>query len=194
MSPLRRRCPLGLHAHRDEVASSVLCPWGGGVFDLSEAGFAARAIACWGCPGRAMRDSSSRVERLRIPRGRKSESAVVLAVVVPVILTSLVSHGITSDFFGSPGRPVESFCLGDACGGPAFGGPDVRPPGFLLALDGHIETFSKVPKRLYRLFDAPVSLGPFSSGCRRAAAFVTRMGNFFVQIWSDLSLLISRVL
>ncbi|OWM90280.1 hypothetical protein CDL15_Pgr005067 [Punica granatum] len=46
MSSLRRRCPLGFHAHRDEVASLVLCPWGGGVFDLSEAGFAARAIAC----------------------------------------------------------------------------------------------------------------------------------------------------
>ncbi|OWM66793.1 hypothetical protein CDL15_Pgr008305 [Punica granatum] len=46
MSPLRRRCPLGFHAHRDEVASSVLCPWGGGVFDLPKAGFAARAITC----------------------------------------------------------------------------------------------------------------------------------------------------
>ncbi|PKI56043.1 hypothetical protein CRG98_023566, partial [Punica granatum] len=89
MSPLRGRCPLGFHAHRDEVASSVLRPWGCGVFDLPEAGFAARAIACWGCPSRAMRDSSSRVERLRIPRGRKSESAVVLALAVPVILTSL---------------------------------------------------------------------------------------------------------
>ncbi|OWM88502.1 hypothetical protein CDL15_Pgr011733 [Punica granatum] len=33
-------------------------------------------------------------------------------------------------------------------------GPDARPPGLLLALHGHIETFSKVPKRLYRLFDA----------------------------------------
>ncbi|OWM72888.1 hypothetical protein CDL15_Pgr023294 [Punica granatum] len=36
-------------------------------------------VVCWGCPGRAMRDSSSVVERLLIPRGRKSESAVVLA-------------------------------------------------------------------------------------------------------------------
>ncbi|OWM89857.1 hypothetical protein CDL15_Pgr014596 [Punica granatum] len=80
--------------------------------------------------------------------------------------------------FMSPGRPVESFCFGDANGGPAFRGPDVRPPGLLLALHGHIETFSKVPKLLYRLFDGPVSLGPFSLGCRRAAAFVTRMGNF----------------
>ncbi|OWM74510.1 hypothetical protein CDL15_Pgr026345 [Punica granatum] len=79
--------------------------------------------------------------------------------------------------FGSPGRPMESFCFGDANGGPAFKGPDVRPPRLLLALHGHIETFSKVPKRLYWLFNAPVSLGPFSSGCRRAAAFVTRMGN-----------------
>ncbi|PKI46260.1 hypothetical protein CRG98_033346 [Punica granatum] len=61
MSLLRRRCPLGFHAHRDEVASSVLCLWGGDVFDLPEAGFPARAIVvCWGCPGLAMRDSSSR--------------------------------------------------------------------------------------------------------------------------------------
>ncbi|PKI74023.1 hypothetical protein CRG98_005586 [Punica granatum] len=66
--------------------------------------------------------------------------------------------------FGSPGRPVETFCFGDVNGGPAFKGPDVRPPGLLLALHGHIKTFSKVPKRLYRLFDAPVNLGPFSSG------------------------------
>ncbi|OWM85337.1 hypothetical protein CDL15_Pgr021092 [Punica granatum] len=46
---------------------------------LPGAGFIAGAIVvCWGCPGRAMRDSSSGVERLRIPRGRKSKSAVVL--------------------------------------------------------------------------------------------------------------------
>ncbi|OWM83043.1 hypothetical protein CDL15_Pgr016525 [Punica granatum] len=95
--------------------------------------------------------------------------------------------------FGSPGQPVESFCFSDANGDPTFRGPDVRPLGLLLALHGHIETFLKVPKRLYRLFDAPVSLGPFSSGCRRAAAFVTRMGNF-IQIWSDLGLVIFRVL
>ncbi|OWM77788.1 hypothetical protein CDL15_Pgr011149 [Punica granatum] len=37
-----------------------------------------RLPVCWGCPSRTMRDSSSEVERLRIPRGRKSESAVVL--------------------------------------------------------------------------------------------------------------------
>ncbi|OWM90287.1 hypothetical protein CDL15_Pgr014125 [Punica granatum] len=43
-------------------------------------------VVRWGCPGRAMRDSSFGVERLRIPRGRKSESAVVLAFAVPVIL------------------------------------------------------------------------------------------------------------
>ncbi|PKI66968.1 hypothetical protein CRG98_012633 [Punica granatum] len=43
-------------------------------------------------------------------------------------------------------------------------GPDARPLGLLLALHGHIETFSKAPKRLYRLFDAPLNLGPFSSG------------------------------
>ncbi|PKI42418.1 hypothetical protein CRG98_037190 [Punica granatum] len=92
-------------------------------------------VVRWRCPGRAMKDSSSVVERLRIPRGRKSE------------------------------------------------GLDARPPGLLLALHGHIETFLKVPKRLYRLFDAPVNLGPFSSGYRRAVAFVTRMRNF-VQIWS----------
>ncbi|OWM76794.1 hypothetical protein CDL15_Pgr021186 [Punica granatum] len=95
---------------------------------------------------------------------------------------------------GSPERPVGSFCFGDANGGPASKGLDARPPGLLLALHGHIKTFSKVPKRLYRLFDAPVNLGPFSSGCRRAATFVTPMGNFFAQIWSDLGLVISRVL
>ncbi|OWM68432.1 hypothetical protein CDL15_Pgr026976 [Punica granatum] len=54
-------------------------------------------VVRWRCPGRAMKDSSSVVERLRIPRGRKSESAIVPVFVVPVILTSLVSHGITSD-------------------------------------------------------------------------------------------------
>ncbi|PKI52250.1 hypothetical protein CRG98_027348 [Punica granatum] len=37
-------------------------------------------------------------------------------------------------------------------------GPNARPPGLLLALHGHIKTFSKVPKRLYRLFDAPREL------------------------------------
>ncbi|OWM91119.1 hypothetical protein CDL15_Pgr010149 [Punica granatum] len=61
--------------------------------------------------------------------------------------------------FGSLGGLVESFCFGDANGGPALKGLDVRPPRLLLALHGHIEMFSKVPKRLYRLFDAPVSLG-----------------------------------
>ncbi|OWM76879.1 hypothetical protein CDL15_Pgr012490 [Punica granatum] len=111
-----------------------------------------------------MRDSDSGVECLRIPRSQESESAVVSAFVVSVILTSLR-------------------CEWD----PAFRGLDARPPGLLLALHGHIETFSKVPKWLYRLFDAPVNLGPFSLGYRRAAAFVTRMRNF-VQIWSDLGL------
>ncbi|PKH98804.1 hypothetical protein CRG98_049694, partial [Punica granatum] len=32
--------------------------------------------------------------------------------------------------FRSPRRPVESFCFGDANGGFAFKGLDVRPPGF----------------------------------------------------------------
>ncbi|OWM78293.1 hypothetical protein CDL15_Pgr028286 [Punica granatum] len=41
------------------------------------------------CPGSAMKDSSSVVERLRIPRGRKSESAVVPVFVLSLILTSL---------------------------------------------------------------------------------------------------------
>ncbi|OWM84146.1 hypothetical protein CDL15_Pgr026456 [Punica granatum] len=46
---------------------------------LPNVGFVAGAIVvCWGCPSLAMRDSSSEVEWLRIPRGRKSESAVVL--------------------------------------------------------------------------------------------------------------------
>ncbi|OWM80561.1 hypothetical protein CDL15_Pgr015573 [Punica granatum] len=124
-------------------------------------GFVVGAIVvCWGCPSLAMRYSSSGMERLRIPRGKRK-----------CLRRMLFS-------FGSHGRPVKSFCFGDANGDPAFRGPDVRPPGLLLALHGHIETFSKVPKQFYRLFDAPVSLGPFSSGCRRAAAFVTCMGNF----------------
>ncbi|OWM70392.1 hypothetical protein CDL15_Pgr008681 [Punica granatum] len=118
-------------------------------------------VVRWRCPGRAMKDSSSVVERLRIPRGRKSESAVVPVFVIPVILTSLRLRCEAS--------------------------------GLLLALHGHIETFSKVPKRLYRLFDAPVNLGPFSSGCRKAAAFVTRMGNF-IQFSLDFGLVISGVL
>ncbi|PKI79450.1 hypothetical protein CRG98_000197 [Punica granatum] len=47
---------------------------------LPDAGPAAEPIvAHWGCPGRMMRDSSFGVECLRIPRGRKSESAVALA-------------------------------------------------------------------------------------------------------------------
>ncbi|OWM64713.1 hypothetical protein CDL15_Pgr000849 [Punica granatum] len=47
---------------------------------IPDASFVAGAIVvCWGCPCLAMRDSSYVVERLRIPRGRKSESAVVLA-------------------------------------------------------------------------------------------------------------------
>ncbi|OWM86983.1 hypothetical protein CDL15_Pgr016020 [Punica granatum] len=117
--------------------------------------FACEAVARYSA-GSASCDAGLELwERLRTLLDRGTESAVVLAFVVPVILTSLVNHGITSDL-----------------------GPDARPPRLLLALHGHIETFSKVPKRLYRLFDTPVSLGPFSSRCHRAAAFVTRMGNF----------------
>ncbi|OWM78290.1 hypothetical protein CDL15_Pgr028283 [Punica granatum] len=124
---------------------------------LPGAGFVARAIVvCWGCPGRAMRDSSSRVERL----------------CKKMFLRRMLFS------FGSPERPVKSLYFSDANGGLAFRGLNARHSRLLLALHGHIETFSKVPKRLYRLFDAPVSLGPFSSGCRKAAAFVTRMGKF----------------
>ncbi|PKI49806.1 hypothetical protein CRG98_029783 [Punica granatum] len=72
-------------------------------------------------------------------------------------------------------------------------GLDARPPGLMLAMYGHIKTFSKMPQRLYQLFDAPVDLGPFSSWCHRAAAFVTRMG-IYVQIWSNLDLIIFKVL
>ncbi|OWM90886.1 hypothetical protein CDL15_Pgr027373 [Punica granatum] len=64
----------------------------------------------------AMRDSSSRVERLRIPSGRESEYAVVLVVFVHI--SSL----------GSPKRPVKNFALTvqmDA----ALGGLDARPLG-----------------------------------------------------------------
>ncbi|OWM71187.1 hypothetical protein CDL15_Pgr011314 [Punica granatum] len=88
MKLLRRCSALG-------VAVCLVCrksalPLGRLLVALPGAGFIAGAIVvCWGCPGHAMRDSSSRVERLRIPRGRKSESAVVIVFVVPVILTSL---------------------------------------------------------------------------------------------------------
>ncbi|OWM66791.1 hypothetical protein CDL15_Pgr008303 [Punica granatum] len=42
---------------------------------------------------RVLKDSSSRVERLRIPSGQESESAVVLAMlVILVILALLVDH------------------------------------------------------------------------------------------------------
>ncbi|OWM64694.1 hypothetical protein CDL15_Pgr010452 [Punica granatum] len=45
-------------------------PLGWLLFALPDADPAAEAIvAHWGCPGRMMRDSSSGVERLRIPRG-----------------------------------------------------------------------------------------------------------------------------
>ncbi|PKI44988.1 hypothetical protein CRG98_034627 [Punica granatum] len=63
-------------------------------------------------------------------------------------------------------------------GFPFFEGLDTRPPGLLLAMHGHIETFSMMPKRPYRLFDEPVGLEPFSTKCHRAAAFVTCMGDF----------------
>ncbi|OWM65568.1 hypothetical protein CDL15_Pgr023838 [Punica granatum] len=39
-------------------------------------------------------------------------------------------------------------------------GLDARPPGLMLAMHGHIETFSKMPKWLYQLFDVPVGLDP----------------------------------
>ncbi|OWM65086.1 hypothetical protein CDL15_Pgr028804 [Punica granatum] len=67
------------------------------VFGLSRIGLALRRLFRWGYPGRAMRGTSSGVERLCVPRDRESESVVVLAFVVHVIQTSLVSHGITSD-------------------------------------------------------------------------------------------------
>ncbi|OWM80137.1 hypothetical protein CDL15_Pgr027128 [Punica granatum] len=38
-----------------------------------------RLLVHWRCPGLAMKDSSSGVERLRTPRNRESGSAVVLA-------------------------------------------------------------------------------------------------------------------
>ncbi|OWM75345.1 hypothetical protein CDL15_Pgr021061 [Punica granatum] len=56
-----------------------------------------RLLVRWGCPVRMTSDLSSWVERLRVPRDWRPESAVVLAFAIPVILASLVSHGITSD-------------------------------------------------------------------------------------------------
>ncbi|OWM77771.1 hypothetical protein CDL15_Pgr012473 [Punica granatum] len=80
--------------------------------------------------------------------------------------------------FGSPERHPKSLYFSDANGGPAFKGLDAMPSRLLLALHGNIEMFSKVPKQLYRLFDAPAGLGTFSSGYRRVATFVTCMGDF----------------
>ncbi|PKI30807.1 hypothetical protein CRG98_048802, partial [Punica granatum] len=57
-----------------------------------------------------MRDSSSGVERLRIPRGRKSESAVILAFVVPVVRTrmwTLVGARIARFWIAGLGRNVH---------------------------------------------------------------------------------------
>ncbi|PKI73241.1 hypothetical protein CRG98_006376 [Punica granatum] len=59
-----------------------------------------------------------------------------------------------------------------------FEGLDARPAKLLLAMQGHIETFSMMPQQLYQLFDAPIGFGPFSSGYCREATFVTRMGDF----------------
>ncbi|OWM71785.1 hypothetical protein CDL15_Pgr002663 [Punica granatum] len=59
-------------------------------------------------------------------------------------------------------------------------GPNVRPPGLLLALHGHIETFSKVPKRLYRLIDAvstpfwPTGFPHEDSRSKPGTLFITR--------------------
>ncbi|OWM85998.1 hypothetical protein CDL15_Pgr020667 [Punica granatum] len=75
-----------------------------------------RLPICWGCLGLVMWDSSSGVERLLTLRDLESESAVVPAFVVPVILTSLVNHGITSDFGEGSICPEVSLDLGgDAC-------------------------------------------------------------------------------
>ncbi|OWM76620.1 hypothetical protein CDL15_Pgr009185 [Punica granatum] len=66
------------------VAVCLICrksalPLGQLLIALPDTSFVAGAIVvCWGCPSLAMRDSSFVVERLRIPRGRKSEYAVVL--------------------------------------------------------------------------------------------------------------------
>ncbi|PKI59768.1 hypothetical protein CRG98_019842 [Punica granatum] len=80
MKLLRRCFALG-------VAMCLICRMGRLLVALPDISSVAVAIVVhWGCPDRAMRDSSSGVERLRIPRGRKSESAVVLAFAVLVIL------------------------------------------------------------------------------------------------------------
>ncbi|OWM90308.1 hypothetical protein CDL15_Pgr014146 [Punica granatum] len=102
---------------------------------MPDASFVAGAIVvCWGCPCLAMRDSSYVVERLRIPRGRKLESAVVLVACSTYDPSIIIS-----------GRLVESLYFSDANGGPAFKGLDARPPGLLLVLHGHIEMYSMMP-------------------------------------------------
>ncbi|OWM72564.1 hypothetical protein CDL15_Pgr005033 [Punica granatum] len=78
------------------------------VFDLSRTGLTLRRLLRRGCPGRAMRDSSPGVERLHIPSGWESESAIFS--------------------FGSPEQPMKIFALTVQVG-PVLGGLDTRPPG-----------------------------------------------------------------
>ncbi|PKI63563.1 hypothetical protein CRG98_016043 [Punica granatum] len=131
---------------RNEVVSSLLCPWGGGVFDLPEVGFVAGVVAH--CSARCQLCRRSDCSLLGMPQS--CDEGLDLCGGAPTYPE------------GSKIRVCRSSCVCCTCD-PDIISPDARPSGLLLALDGHIETFSKVPKRLYQLFDAPVNLGPFSS-------------------------------
>ncbi|OWM77175.1 hypothetical protein CDL15_Pgr026171 [Punica granatum] len=69
-----------------------------------------RLLVHWGCLVRVTSDLSSWVERLRAPRDRRPESAIVLVFAIPVILSSLVSHGITSDVEAQVKGSVGNAC------------------------------------------------------------------------------------
>ncbi|PKI74526.1 hypothetical protein CRG98_005068 [Punica granatum] len=72
-------------------------------------------------------------------------------------------------------RPVESFLFLAMRMGFGFRRPQCEAfgaPIVLLAMHGYIETFSMMPQRLYRWFDAPVGFGPFSSRLSRTARTV----------------------
>ncbi|OWM72890.1 hypothetical protein CDL15_Pgr028294 [Punica granatum] len=107
-------------------------------------------------------DSSSGVERLRIPRGRKLESAVVLAFVVPVILTSLRPR-----YEASEAPVVLTWAYRDVLKGAEAALSVVRRARELRTL------LIKVPK---------------------GDSICNPHGEFLFKFWSDLNLVISRVL
>ncbi|PKI57932.1 hypothetical protein CRG98_021681 [Punica granatum] len=119
----------------EEVASSVLCPWGGGVFDLPEAGFTARAIAC--CSARCRLCRRGDCSLLGMPRscdeglelwGRAPTypEGSEIRVRRSSCVCSTCDPGIKIFSFGSLKQPVKNVSLTVQMG-PVFGGLDARP-------------------------------------------------------------------